>query len=325
MFRRLPLICFAIILYACAHNPKTPKISPIHLDDIHFIVTDEPAAVSFFETKFSAREMAHPGERFDLVRFLSVKWQDPTLTITRIGPYDDLPANRNERWLNATFISPGSAKLNPYYGVRWVAFSTPSLDQARRNILAAGGRISEGSIALPLEPDAKAFSVYGPDNAEIVIVERRSKDFEGASFAIDHIQFLTADAEAMQTFFTDVFSGSTLKETETSISLKVADALIIVSEPEVFGYTHDAVSPASRDGAVQLGVGHLGFLYADIQSAVDQAALLGYDPLFPPTRYIYKNKPTVYTFTAFASPDNFNIEMVQPDGRVGPHSYYDRP
>jgi catechol 2,3-dioxygenase-like lactoylglutathione lyase family enzyme len=73
---------------------------------------------------------------------------------------------------------------------------------------------------------------------------------------------------------------------------------------------------------IQLGIGHLGFLYEDIQAAVDQAARNGYTPVFQPTAYIYKNKPTLYRFTAFATPDNYNIEMVQVRGRVGPHSYY---
>ncbi|MEO9467985.1 VOC family protein [Parasphingorhabdus sp.] len=318
------LLCLMMLASACGPADTAPEISPIHLDDIHFIVANEADAVGFFEQKFGAREMAHPGERFDLARFLSVKWQDPTITITRIGPYKDLPPERNARWLEAKLIRPDNAKINPYYGVKWLAFATPSLDDARRKLIAAGAGISETSVNLPMEPEAKAFSIYGPDGAELVIVERKDREYANADFAIDHIQFLTSDVAVTKKFFENVFDGTTTGQTKAGTTMKVADAVITLSEPEAFGYDREKVSPASRSGAIQLGVDHLGFLYEDIQAAVDQAALNGYEPVFKPTRYIYKNKPTVYTFTAFASPDKFNIEMVQVDGRHGPHSYYDQ-
>ena len=82
-------------------QPGPEQPAALHLDDIHFIVTDEAATVDFFETNFGAREMAHPGERFGLVRFLGLAPGDPTITITRTGPYDELPADRNARWIGA--------------------------------------------------------------------------------------------------------------------------------------------------------------------------------------------------------------------------------
>ena len=316
------VLCLGLALSACSQTEK-PQISPLHLDDIHFIVESESEAVAYFEDKFGAREMAHPGERFELVRFLSVKWQDPTITITRIGPYEDLPADRNKRWLDAVLVRPDTGKENPFYGVKWLALAVPSLSKAKENLLTAGAKLFEDQVVLPMDPAAKAFSVYGPDGAEIVIVERKEMDFDDAEFAIDHIQFLTANAQDMAAFFAGVFDGITETETVGSVRLKVADAVLIASEPEVFNYQREDVSPSSREGVIQLGIGHLGFLYEDIQAAVDQAADRGYTPIFAPTPYIYKNKPTLYTFTAFKTPDNFNIEMVQIKGRVGPHSYYD--
>jgi len=61
---------------------------------------------NFFKKYFGAREMAHPGDRFHLVRFLSLKWQDPTITITKISPYEDLPADGNQRRIDAQIVAP---------------------------------------------------------------------------------------------------------------------------------------------------------------------------------------------------------------------------
>ncbi|MEM9530139.1 MAG: VOC family protein [Pseudomonadota bacterium] len=321
-FSKLSLL-LALLNPAFGESELSPDVYPIHLDDIHFIVTDEAQSVSFFETHFDAREMAHPGERFDLVRFLSVKWHDPTITITRTGPYADLPPERNARWQNVRLVPPDGPKTKAFYGVRWLALATPSLDQARKKLLANGAVVSENAVSLPMEPTARAFSIYGPDGAALVIVERPQVDFGSASFAIDHIQFLTADRDKSARFFMSVFGGSPNEKTEAGTTLKVADATIVLSEPKAFEIDPDDVSLRNRPGTVHLGIDHLGFLYENIQDAVDAAAEQGYKPLFPPTRYVYKGKPTLYTFTAFSSPDNVTIEMVQVDGRIGPHSYYD--
>ncbi|MDB4293489.1 hypothetical protein N9954_08790 [Maribacter sp.] len=298
------------------------KTDPIHLDDIHFIVTDEEAAVGFFKTHFGAREMAHPGERFDLARFLSLKWQGPTITITPIGPYADLPTERNQRWFDAKIIVPKSEKKSPVYGAKWLAISTSSIEQAQSELLAGGVEISENQISLPMEPNTPAFSVYGPDGVEIVVVERPEYDFGDAKYAIDHIQFLVKDMKATQAYFEEVFAAKHFKSSEKSVFLEVADARLILSEPEALGILPKNVSSRRADGTIRVGLDHLGFLYEDVKTAVRKAEANGYYPIFQPQRYIYKEKPTVYTFTAFLLPEKFNIEMVQADGRIGPHSYY---
>ncbi len=315
------ILIFVLTSISCS-SPNTVKQAPIHLDDIHLIVTDEEASVKFFEKYFGAREMAHPGDRFDLVRFLSLKWQGPTITITPIGPYPDLPPDRNRRWLDAKIIAPKSEKVKPVYGVKWLAISTSSISKSKAELLDYGVEISEENISLPLEPNTAAFSVFGPDGLEIVIVERPTYDFGDAKYAIDHIQFLVKDVETTQTFFEKTFGGKQLKRGKESASLQVADAKLVLSEPEAFGIDSKDVSSRKVDGTIRIGLDHLGFLYSDVQAAVDQATINGYTPIFQPQRYLYKNKPTVYTFTAFSLPENLNIEMVQADGRVGPHSYY---
>ncbi|GAB5488026.1 MAG: hypothetical protein Pars2KO_15960 [Parasphingorhabdus sp.] len=318
----LILAFLALVTASCERQAGVEEVKPIHLDDIHFIVTDEDEAVSFFQDHFGAREMAHPGNRFDLVRFLSVKWQDPTITITRIGPYEDLPDDRNQRWIDAKIVKPEAEKANPVYGARWLALATPSLAEARAALLAGGVEISEDQVNLPMEPDAKAFSVLGPDGAEIVIVERPERDFEGAQYAIDHIQFLTKDVDVSKVFFTKVYAAETDKVEEHSLSLKVADANLIFSRPEAFGFDPAQIGERETKGAIRIGLDHLGFLYKDIGKAAASAKAKGIAPIFEPQRYIYKDNPTVYMFTAFKSPDSINIEMVQADGRIGPHSYY---
>ncbi|MFD2585621.1 VOC family protein [Croceitalea marina] len=313
--------CLIATNFSCT-TKSLDEVKPIHLDDIHFIVTDEEAAVTFFQKHFGAREMAHPGERFDLARFLSLKWQDPTITITSIGPYKDLPVERNQRWLNAEVISPKAEKSKPVYGAKWLALAVPSIKAALKELQEEGAVISEYKLSLPLEPDTPAFSIYGPDGFEIVIVERTEKEFGAAKYSIDHIQFLVEDVEETKTFFEKIYSAQSAIQENGTISLKVADANLILSAPKVFDINPKDVSFRKKEGTIRIGLDHLGFLYGDVNKAVDQAALQGYSPIFSPQRYIYKNKPTVYTFTAFSAPNNINIEMVQVDGRVGPHSYY---
>lgn len=316
------MLVLTMILASCAPVSEAEQHNPIHLDDIHFIVTDEDAAVAFFKDHFGGREMAHPGDRFDLVRFISLKWQEPTITITPIGPYPDLPAERNQRWLDTKVILPQSEKQVPIYGARWLALSTESLSDARKSLLESGVELSEDSVSLPNEPEVPAFSVYGPDGTEIVVVERPEKDFGEARYAIDHIQFLVPDAKAASGFFETAFKAKTIDTDGQTTAIQVADALLKFSEPEVLGISRDDIVSKQTEDELRIGLGHLGFLYADIHGAVEEVEANGIQPIFQPQRYVYQEKPTVYTFTAFSLVDGFTIEMVQADGRIGPHSYY---
>jgi len=321
------LFCFLLYSFSTVlHAVECSNTQPIHLDDIHLIVSNEAETVSYLKDNFTAREMAHPGDRFDLVRFLSIKWHDPTLTVTRRGPYANLPPERNERWLKSEVVD---AQHKPYYGAKWVAIAVPSIEKAREELKRGGLSIFEDIVHLPMEPDALAFKLKIPDGIEIVIVERKNKDFDDYSYSIDHVQFLVSNASETVKFFQNAFSGSLMKsvsgtiDNTSSAALKVADAVLIVSEPNALGIDPKEVNRLESDGTIRLGIDHLGFLYEDIECGVTNAVSNGYTPLFPPTRYKYKNKPTVYSFTAFKSPDGFTIEMVQADGRTGPHSYYD--
>lgn len=306
---------------ATSTEPSEQPVA-LHLDDIHFIVTDEAAAVQFFHHNFGAREMAHPGERFGLVRFLGLAPGDPTITITRIGPYDELPADRNARWISARIVTPASEVDRPVYGPRWLAIATPDLESARTRLRANGVKFLAEDQKLPMEPDVRAFAVAGPDGARIVVVERSGRDFGEAEFAVDHVQVITPDLSAGQALLMQVFGASQLATTGDSSAMDIAGARIVLSRPQAFGLDPDAVGSRTQEGTIRIGLDHLGVLYADVPAAFAAAAERGYTPLFPATRYIYRGKPTVYTFSAFGMPGGYNIEMVSADGRVGPQNFY---
>lgn len=319
----LLIFCLLIMVISCKQPEYNSIISPLHLDDIHYIVSNEADAVDFFKRYFNAREMAHPRERFDLVRFLSLKPQEPTITITKIGPYADLPADRNKRWVNAQIISPKTEKRIPVYGSRWLAISTPSLLKARKSLLEKGAVLSEANVKLPMEPETPAFSIYGPDSTEIVLVERKDKDFGESDYAIDHIQFLVKEIQPLKAFYEDVLSANMIASSSGSLSLQVVDVKLVLSEPKALNIDRTKVQGRKQENTIRIGLDHLGFLQGNIHEAVEQAERKGYTPIFQPKRYVYKNKPTVYTFTAFSTPEDFNIEFVQVEGRIGPHAYYD--
>ncbi len=108
--RKLFLLFLTLVVTPAAYSIECRDQQPIHLDDIHLIISNEAASVNFPKDNFAARKMP-PGERFDLVRFLSVKWHHPTLTRTRSGPYDDLLPERNRRWLDSEIVN---AQHKPY-------------------------------------------------------------------------------------------------------------------------------------------------------------------------------------------------------------------
>jgi catechol 2,3-dioxygenase-like lactoylglutathione lyase family enzyme len=226
--------------------------------------------------------------------------------------------------MDATIVLPSSEKHKPVYGAKWLAISTPSITKSYDELKESGAIIYNEKVILPLEPNIPAFSIYGPDGVEIVIVERSDFNFDDSKYAIDHIQFLVKNIEKTRVFFKDIYSAKTIDNDKGSVKIQVADANLVLSNPEVFNLKTKEVSLRKKEGTIRIGLDHLGFLYKDISKAASNAKEKGYSPLFKPQRYIYKNKPTVYTFTAFTAPDNLNIEMVQVDGRIGPHSYYEK-
>ncbi len=128
-----------------------------------------------------------------------------------------------------------------------------------------GLNIVAENVTLPLEPHVSAFKVIAPDGIEIVIVERKDKDFDGCVYSIDHVQFLVSDAAESAKFFKGIFNGTLIEQdvdqptTMNSAAIKVADALIVVSEAAALGMDAKEVSAIGCDGPFRLGIDHLGF------------------------------------------------------------------
>lgn len=299
--------------------------SPIHLDDIHFMVSSEAAAVGWLQQRLGACEMAHPGRPIDYVRYLSVRYGDPTLTVTGPTPPDEPDALRAATTGHVDIV-PAAADAPPHYGVHWVALRTRDLSRVREAFPDAT------PVALPHDLGVPALRVAGPDNIPLVIVERTGD--RGSPYGVDHVLLLVSDAAATARFFADVFAATELVGTAGLRVLRVADARLVLVEPGQLEIPRDAVAPvpnipwasagdASRERLrVPASVEHLGFLYADVPAMAAAARRRGHEPVYPPFRYVYRGRPTAFTVTEFLTPDGFGVEAVSAEGRVGPHAYY---
>ncbi len=308
---------------------------PIHLDDIHFVISDESATLRFLRESMGACEMGHPDRKIDYVRFMSVRYGHPTLTVT--GPVAANEPDALRRDISSLFELYRPPRNAPArYGVRSVVFSTRDLADAVAVLRARGVEISaEGEDArLPYEPTAKSASFLGPDGIRLGLVERSGD--RGSRFGIDHLVMLTRDAAATSRFFQQVFSGVESDVGAGTRVIRVADARIVLAEPEALGIPRESVRPpalvpfatpgsgsAPRRQRVPGSIEHLGFLFADVPALAAAAESRGYRADYPPVRYEYAGRLTPYTVTEFSTPDGYGIEAVAVAGRVGPHAYYE--
>lgn len=318
---------------ALAADPP-PLPEPVHLDDIHFMVSDEAATVAFLERHLAACEMAHADRPIDYVRYLSVRYLDPTLTITGPTPPDEPDALR-ARTTGHVGIVPAERGGAPHWGVRWVGFSVASLGTALQAMRADGVAVAQPRLALPHAPGVAAALVYGPDNIPLAIVERPGDT--GSPFGMDHLMFLVKDAAANARFFEELFRGRVLQREEGLAVVQVADMALVLAEPQRLGIARDTVRPVQNipwamQGAaprervtVTASIEHLGFLYADVPAMAAAAEARGYRAQYPPFRYAYRGRPTPFTSTEFMTPDGYGVEVVSAQGRVGPHAYYKAP
>lgn len=326
------VLCAAAAAAPAAEPPPLP--APIHLDDIHFMVSDEAATVRFLESRLDACEMAHADRPIDYVRYLSVRYRDPTLTITGPTPPGEPDALR-ARTTGHVDIVPAERGGAPHWGVRWVGLRAADLGAALARLRAGGVAVAEPRLALPHEPGVPAALAYGPDNILLAVVERPGD--RGSAFGVDHLAFLVKDAAANARFFEELFLGRVLQREAGLAVVRVADAVLVLAEPERLGIAREAVrpvqnipwamaGPASKERVtVTASVEHLGFLYADVAAMAAAAEARGFRAQYPPFRYAYLGRPTPYTSTEFLTPDGFGVEVVSAEGRVGPHAYYKAP
>lgn len=326
MFVRFLFAIFLLSYQTILARAEEAPVRPIHLDDIHYITSDEVETIDFFKEKLLACEMAQPSRPLDFIRFLSVRENDPSITVNSAPYSNERDAARAKSWRFKRLV-PRQHDSGIYWGVYWVAYGHANLNEAQK----AFPEDAIQTTTLPHAPSLNAVQVIGPDNLPIVLVERPQS---GAAFHIDHIMFLVSNVDETVEFFRQIFEAKVLETGDRMAILQVADATLVLTEPSLHGIERERMIPRPKSvfGPVKDGrqtltkvlgsVDHLGFLYQDIEKLVSQAQLRGYKPLYPPFSYSYAGQKSPYAVTAFTAPDGFNIEAVQPAGRIGPHVYY---
>jgi catechol 2,3-dioxygenase-like lactoylglutathione lyase family enzyme len=300
-------------------SPVDPLL-PLMLDEVHYYLTDPNSAVLFFETHFGARQLAHPGALpLKFVTMLSLQPAEGAIHISPPGPFEGLTDPDANRW-NKQLVEP-AATLPPRYGVYWVGLRTASLKKAMQKIEGRGVTLQERNLVLPIDPTAKAASIFGPNFNVFALVEHPKHHGDSGEFGLDHVQLLVKNVDENVRFFVDVFGAAIVKRWEHGAILTVAGFPIAMSDPAGLDLDPKEVQERLPD-QFRFEADHLSFLYSDIQPAVQAAMSKGRKFAVPPTRMEYFGKPTPYTFAVINSPDGLPFELTSEDGRVGPRDRY---
>ncbi len=267
--------------------------------------------------------MPHQGSNpLRFVTFLSLRAGEGTINFSPRGPFPGVRVGEYESWAREV-IEPAE-DLPPRYGVHWLGIRALLMNRTLTRLEVEGVRVTQRMLSLPHDILARAAMVEGPDFTQIVLVERKPQSNPGANnkaiwgdFGIDHLLLLVKSAKENETFFRDVFAGRVIGRRQGVTTMKVADATIVLAEPEALSLKRDRVQP--RDSKkFRYGIDHLGFLYADIATAVEAAKAKGHKFLLDGVRMNYHDEPTPYFFAIIFSPEGLQCKMVQEDGRAGP-------
>ena len=296
---------------------------PILLDDIHYYVSDSSVrdiAVNYFKTFFKGRSMAeqvmNPLPFIDLI---SLGSDEATFNISSPEPISSIKlAIKNPLFREK--VKPSTSNL-PIYGVRWVAFNTTNIRKTVRKLLKAGYGFAAENFTLPTEPEVNAVAMYGFDSNIIVLVERPNMKNMKTEFGIDHLQLLVNNLEDNVRFYQNVLAAEIIDKTDRSTVLKIGNQRFVLSEPEALGLVREQVMERNPKKFVA-NIDHLGFLYDEIEPAFYGAKANRYKVVVEPQRMIYNKKPTPYTYCIVMSPDNFQIELQQEDGRTSARKIY---
>ncbi|MCI0339029.1 MAG: VOC family protein [Acidobacteria bacterium] len=316
------VFAFVFILTSVfALQPRT-KPAPVLLDDIRYYVSDRRAAEEFFTNILAARVMPHPGTKpLEFITFLSLRPGEGTINISPLGPFAGVTPGSLNRW-ELEVIEP-EIDLPPMYGVYWLGIRTSFLNQTLTRLEIEGVRVTQRMLSLPHDILARAAMVEGPDFNQIALVERKLSQRQAANdksvwgdFGIDHLLLLVKSARENEVFFREVFGGRVNGRRPHMTTMKVADATIVLAEPEVLGLKRENVMP--RDPKkLRFGINQIGFLYVDVRAVVEMAKAKGYRFLLDDTRMNYDGQPTPYTIAITNSPDGLPCQMIQEDGRTG--------
>jgi catechol 2,3-dioxygenase-like lactoylglutathione lyase family enzyme len=321
------LACGALLLLLATSaqlHPSQKAPVPLLLDHIHYYVSDRGAAEAFFIEHFAAQVIPNPGPRpLEFITFLNLRAGEGTISVSPRGSYEGISTGTSSR-LKREVIEP-KEDSPPLYGVYWLALRTASLNHALTRLEIEGVRVTQRTLSMPHDLLARAVMIEGPDYNNIALVERRNtqrsrtnEKVAWGDFGIDHIMVLVEEVKTNEDFFRNVYSAKVIARRPSVATLKIADATIVLAEPEAVGLKRESVqSPAP--GKFRYGVNHLGFLYADIKAPVETAKAKGYTFISDTFRVKYFDQPTVYTLATIISPDGLLCEMFQEDGRTGPH------
>ena len=316
------LLAAALLVFAAADKKKPPAnpLLPLMLDEVHYYLTDPSSAVLFFETHFGARQLAHPGALpLKFVTILGLEPEEGAIEISPPGPFEGMTDPDAGRW-NKQLVEP-STTLPARYGVYWLALRTTSIKKTVLKLESRGVYLQERNLILPIDPKAKAASIYGPNFNVFALVERPKRHGDTGEFGLDHIQLLVKNVDENVRFFVDVFGAAVVNRWEHGAIVSVAGFPIAMSDPVGLDLDPKEVQERTLD-KFRFEADHLSFLYSDIHPAVEAAIAKGRKCAVPPTRMEYFGKPTPYTFAVIESPDGFPIELTSEDGRVGPRDRY---
>jgi catechol 2,3-dioxygenase-like lactoylglutathione lyase family enzyme len=315
------LLALAIIAGSVFSLSLQKAPAPALLDDIHYYVRDRKAAEAFFIERFAARVIPHPGPKsLEFITFLSLRSGQGTINVSPRGPFPGISVDDSNYWQRKVFEP--SEDLRPKYGVYWLGIRAPFLNLTLTMLEIEGVRVTQRMLSLPHDILARAALIEGPDSSQIALVERKQRKRPNpedrrvwGDFGIDHLMLLVKSARDNERFLRDVFAGRVIGRRPFVTTMKVADATIVLSEPEALGLKRDQVQ-THDPGQFSYGVDHLGFLYTDVRAAVESAKAKGYRFLRDDARVRYFGTPTVYTSAVTYNPDGLRFEMVQEDGRT---------
>lgn len=296
---------------------------PILLDDIHYYVSDSlvrDMANNYFKTFFKGRAMAEQNMNpMAFIDFISLRPDESTINISSSGPFKGVKVIDEKRWIREK-VTP-SASNPPMYGVRWLAFNTKSIRKTVKKLLKAGYQFAMEDFVLPTEPDVNAVAMYGFDYNIFVLVERPKMNKTKTEFGIDHLQLLVNNLEENVKFYQTVLAAEIIDKKERSTVLKVGNHKLVLSEPEALGLVREQVVERDPKKFVA-NIGHLGFLYDEIEPAFYGAKANNYNVIIEPKQLMYYDKPTPYTFCILMSPDNLQIVLTQEEGRTSARKIY---
>ena len=298
-------------LQASDKKPAPDPRAPLKLEEIHYYLSNPASAILFLETHFEAREMPQRGlQPLRYVTMLSLEPGEGVLQLSPPGPFEGIVDSDPRQWLKE--IVPPAMNLAARYGVYWVGIRTPSLKKAMQKIESRGVTVQEHRLVVPIDPRAKAASIYGPDLNVFALVERPHRHGDTSEFGLDHIQLLVKNVAENVRFFEEVFSAQVQGRSEHQAFLTIAGFPLALSDPEGLDLSRTEVQERSPL-QFRFEADHISFLFSDIHAAVDAAKAKGRKFAQEPKRLEYFGKPTPYTYAVIHSPDGLPFELVMAD------------